>query len=213
MAGPIYPVTTETELLSQAPRQRPTTNAALWYLIYNSLLIALSILAIAFWGFSAHTPLLYTLDFGQWLVANPKKSTIIWTACGTSVAAILLFLLNSVLFLMVRQRARVGSTLSTIEGRGSGCSWMTHDLLTILLLGWNKCANQKPLLDIKRPWLSGFTTVNWVIALLLTTAFTTLLTPTRVLVPHRGRPDCRHLRGGFCRPGVLRGPQCLCPSR
>ncbi|KAF4921621.1 Cutinase transcription factor 1 alpha [Colletotrichum viniferum] len=52
----------------------------------------------------------------------------------------------------------------------------------MLLLGWNKCANQKPLLDIKRPWLSGFTTVNWVIALLLTTAFTTLLTPTRVLV-------------------------------
>ncbi|KAF5503626.1 putative transcriptional regulatory protein [Colletotrichum fructicola] len=31
----------------------------------------------------------------------------------------------------------------------------------MLLLGWNKCANQKPLLDIKRPWLSGFTTVNW----------------------------------------------------
>lgn len=182
VAGSLYPVTTETELVTQASRPRSTTNAPLWYLIYNSLLIALSILAIAFWGFSAHAPLLYSFHLGQWLLANPKKSTIIWTACGTIVAAILLFLLNSVLFLMVRQKARVGSTLSTIEGRVSSCTQLTYGFLTMLLLGWNKCANQKPLLDIKRPWLSGFTTVNWVIALLLTTAFTTLLTPTRVLV-------------------------------
>lgn len=77
MAGSLYPVTTETELVTQASRPRSTTNAPLWYLIYNSLLIALSILAIAFWGFSAHAPLLYSFHFGQWLLANPKKSTII----------------------------------------------------------------------------------------------------------------------------------------
>ncbi|CAI0641657.1 unnamed protein product [Colletotrichum noveboracense] len=111
MAGSLYPVTTETELVTQASRPRSTTNAPLWYLIYNSLLIALSILAIAFWGFSAHAPLLYSFHFGQWLLANPKKSTIIWTVCGTIVAAILLFLLSSVLFLMVRQKARFLSAI------------------------------------------------------------------------------------------------------
>ncbi|KAH9233219.1 hypothetical protein K456DRAFT_1911433, partial [Colletotrichum gloeosporioides 23] len=196
----------------QASRPRSTTNAPLWYLIYNSLLIALSILAIAFWGFSAHAPLLYSFHFGQWLLANPTKSTIIWTVCGTIVAAILLFLLSSVLFLMVRQKARVGSTLSTIEGRVSSCTRLTYGLLTMLLLGWNKCANQKPLLDIKRPWLSGFTTVNWVIALFLTTAFTTLLTPTRVLVSNSLVGD-EHLCRGFRCAGVFWGSQCLCPRR
>ncbi|KAK2021698.1 hypothetical protein LX32DRAFT_491336, partial [Colletotrichum zoysiae] len=138
-------------------------NAHLWYIVYNSLIFALSASAIAFGVQGAQSPLLYSYDFGQWLLARPKLSTVIWTACGTVMAAVLVFLLNCVLHLMVRQRARVGATLSMIEG-------------------WNKCANQQPLLDLKRPWLSSFTAVNWIVALALTTAFTTLFTPTKVPV-------------------------------
>ncbi|KAF9870998.1 hypothetical protein CkaCkLH20_11415 [Colletotrichum karsti] len=165
MAGSVYPVTSQTELVSSSnvSRRKPATNAPIWYFVYNSLIIALVISAITFWFRATQSPLLYSFEFGQWLLDHPKTGTIIWTACGTVAAAVLVVLLKSVLFLMVRQSSRVGATLSTIEV-------------------WNKCANQQPLLDVKRPWLSGFTAINWFVALTLTTAFTTLITPTRVLV-------------------------------
>ncbi|KAI6253302.1 hypothetical protein MCOR27_010724 [Pyricularia oryzae] len=114
------------------------TNAPLWYLVYNFHIILLCLLAIVFWVLGSRAPLLYSYDFGQWLLASPKIGTIIWTACGTIIAAVLLFLL--------------------------------------------KLAYKQPLFERNRPWLSGFTTINWLVALLLTTAFTTLLTPTKVAI-------------------------------
>ncbi|KAF3799586.1 hypothetical protein GCG54_00002289, partial [Colletotrichum gloeosporioides] len=148
---------------STSPQRASSTNAIVWYLIYNSLIISLSGLAVVFWIIGSKRPLLYPVEFGEWLRANPKTGTIIWTACGSVSAAIFLLLLKCCLLLMIRQRAREGATFSTIEG-------------------WNRCANEQPLFNTKRLKLSGFTIVNWLVALTLTTAFTTLLTPTNVLV-------------------------------
>ncbi|TLD33695.1 hypothetical protein PspLS_00234 [Pyricularia sp. CBS 133598] len=144
-------------------RSNATRYVPFWYLVYNFHILLLCLSAIAFWVLAYRAPLLYPFDFGQWLLASPKTGTIIWTACGTIIATVLLFLLKSVLLLMVKQNARMGASLYMIEG-------------------WNKLAYQQPLVEFKRPWLSGFTTINWLVALTLTTAFTTLLTPTRVLV-------------------------------
>ncbi|ELQ42070.1 hypothetical protein OOU_Y34scaffold00236g1, partial [Pyricularia oryzae Y34] len=123
---------------AQSASRKQMTNAPLWYLVYNFHIILLCLLAIVFWVLGSRAPLLYSYDFGQWLLASPKIGTIIWTACGTIIAAVLLFLL--------------------------------------------KLAYKQPLFERNRPWLSGFTTINWLVALLLTTAFTTLLTPTKVAI-------------------------------
>lgn len=115
MARSRHPIKSESET-KYAPLRKPTTNAHLWYFIYDSLIIVLGALSVTFWVLGAQSPLLYPFDFGQWLLANPKISTIIWTACGSVLAAVFMFLLKGVLILMSKQRARSGATLSTIEG-------------------------------------------------------------------------------------------------
>lgn len=101
---------------AQSASRKQMTNAPLWYLVYNFHIILLCLLAIVFWVLGSRAPLLYSYDFGQWLLASPKIGTIIWTACGTIIAAVLLFLLKCVLLLMMKQSARVGASLYTIEG-------------------------------------------------------------------------------------------------
>ncbi|KAF6816375.1 fungal specific transcription factor domain-containing protein [Colletotrichum sojae] len=92
----------------------------------------------------------------------PKDSSAVWTASSTVATALLLFLLNQELYMMAKQNAN--------QGRSN------------LPSGRTKFANHQPLWGMRRWRLSTFTVVNWLVALALTTAFTTLFTPTKVIV-------------------------------
>ncbi|KAF6829252.1 fungal specific transcription factor domain-containing protein [Colletotrichum plurivorum] len=138
------------------------TKTILLYVFYNACILVFPILTLVFWTSTTREPLLFSFETGQWLSANQKYSSAIWTASSTGATALLLFLLNQVLYLMAKQNAN--------QGRSNFPS------------GWSKCANHQPLWDIRRWRLSTFTVVNWLVALALTTAFTTLFTPTKVIV-------------------------------
>ncbi|KAK8187969.1 uncharacterized protein BKA78DRAFT_297585 [Phyllosticta capitalensis] len=132
------------------------------YAFYGGSIVLLCALTVAFWAWSAITPIIYPLQFGLWLKAHPKSATILWTSCGSLLSALTLHLLNQILHLMVKQRIQTSTTLSTIEG-------------------WSKLSNHKYFFDRRSPWLTTFTVATWAVATLLTTAYTTLLTPTNIL--------------------------------
>ncbi|KAK8242957.1 hypothetical protein IWZ00DRAFT_575967 [Phyllosticta capitalensis] len=132
------------------------------YAFYGGSIVLLFALTVSFWAWSAVTPIIYPLHFGLWLKSHPKSATILWTSCGSILSAVTLHLLNQILHLMVKQKIQSSTSLSTIEG-------------------WSKLSNHKYFFDRRSPWLTTFTIATWAVATLLTTAYTTLLTPTNIL--------------------------------
>lgn len=92
------------------------TASRMLYVFYNACILVFPILTLVFWASTTREPLLFSFETGQWLSANQKYSSAIWTASSTVATALLLFLLNQVLYLMAKQNANQGVTLSSFEG-------------------------------------------------------------------------------------------------
>ena len=149
--------------------------------MYGLLLVILAVVAVIFWAAAAHKPIIYPYYVGIWLKVNVKLGTILWTTLGSILSAATLYLLNGLLLLMNKQVSEdQGTTLSTIEGMND------HDLtmssLTEYRIVWGRLMNHIFILDFHRMKLSAFSLLFWGVALYLSTAYTTLLTPTNILV-------------------------------
>jgi hypothetical protein len=145
--------------------------------------VILAVVAVIFWAAAAHKSIIYPYYFGIWLRANPKTGTILWTTLGSLLSAATLYLLNGLLLLMNKQVSeRKGATLSTIEGMTDHDRYPTMSFLTKYCVAWGKLLNHTFILDFHRTKLSLFSLLFWGVALYLSTAYTTLLTPTNILV-------------------------------
>jgi hypothetical protein len=81
-------------------------------------LLALTLGAVIFWATVAVKPIYFGDDSANWLKANPKLGTILWTSVGSLLAILTLYLLNGMLLLMSKQVSeKHGATLSTIDGK------------------------------------------------------------------------------------------------
>lgn len=73
---------------------------------------------VVFWSQSIHSPILLPYTFGRWLRQNPKLNVILWTALGSILSALTIYLLKKMLALTAQQvLASHGMSISAIEGK------------------------------------------------------------------------------------------------
>ncbi|KAK8225389.1 hypothetical protein HDK77DRAFT_130406 [Phyllosticta capitalensis] len=142
----------------QHTRRREKHKLFAKYVLYGGGLIVVKILVLCFWGLGKANHFAWPDWFGVMLEDHPKRSTQIWSLCGSVLAVFTFFLLDKLLHLMVRQKIQSSTSLASVEG-------------------WSKLSYHKIFKDMKRPYLSIFSLALWGASIALQSGFTTLITP------------------------------------